>query len=306
MTAPAPQLNRSPKIALVWVVPIVAAAIAGWLLFREWRTRGEEIAVEFSDGDGLQPGQTKVQYKGVEIGTLRQVGLTRDLRAVVARIQLTRRATEIARQGTEFWIVQPEIGFSGVSGLDTLLSGVHIGVRPGKGAPTKEFRGLDAPPVPENTDEGRAFLLDADRLGGLQVRAPVFYRDLKVGEVEAARLAPDSGGVIIRVRIASAYVALVRNNTRFWNAGGAPFQISLFGSGTQKKSLQSVITGAIAFATPDTPEGIAPDGARFILNKDADDDWLKWRPSIPIQAPDTSPAKPDASKMVPGWLEGGG
>lgn len=304
MTAPTPQLKRTPKVPLIWVVPIVAAAIAGWLLFREWRTRGEEITVEFADGSGLEPGQTKVQYKGVEIGTLKQVSLTRDLRAVIAHIQLTRRAALIARQGTEFWIVQPEIGFGGVSGLDTLLSGVHIGLRPGDGAPAKEFRALDAPPAQENTDEGRAFLLETDRLGGLQVKAPVFYRDLKVGEVEAARLAPDATGVLIRVRIGKAYAPLVRTNTRFWNAGGAPFQISLFGGGTQKKSLQSVITGAIAFATPDQPGEISADGARFILNKDADEDWLKWRPVIPVQAPDTSPAKPDPSKVVPGLLEG--
>ncbi|HVU18116.1 MAG TPA: MlaD family protein [Candidatus Didemnitutus sp.] len=304
--AEAPKVTRSPRIPLVWVVPIVAAAVAGWLLFREWRTRGEEITVEFADGTGLEPGQTKVQYKGVEIGTLKQVSLSKDLHDVVAHLQLTRRTSMIARQGTQFWIVQPEIGFSGVSGLDTLLSGVHIGVRPGDGPPVKDFRGLDAPPAPENTEEGRAFLLETDRLGGLQVRAPVFYRDLKVGEVEAARLSPDASGVLIRVRIDKVYVPLVRTNTHFWNAGGAPFQISLFGGGTQKKSLQSVITGAIAFATPDTPGENAADGARFLLYKDADDDWLKWRPSIPIQAPDTSPAKPSPSKVVPGLLGGGG
>src|SRR6185312_13734899 len=100
------------------------------------------------------------------------IGLVKDLKHVVVRLQLRRDAKAIAREGAQFWIVQPEIGFGGISGLDTLLSGAHMGVRLGDGAPTTNFRGLDTPPVQENIEDGRAFILRTDRLGGLQVHAP--------------------------------------------------------------------------------------------------------------------------------------
>jgi paraquat-inducible protein B len=226
------------------------------------------------------------------------------LGGVIVHLQLARNASAIAREGARFWIVQPEIGFGGISGLDTLLSGAHLTVRLGHGPAATDFRGLDAPPATEKTDEGRAFFLQSDRLGGLQLHAPVFYRDVKVGEVETARLGDDATGVWIRIRVQRPYVDLIRANTRFWNAGGAPLQISLFGGGSQRRSLQSILTGAIAFATPEEPSEPAPEGAQFPLAKEADEDWLKWRPRIPINALDAAPEKPAPSKVVPGLLGG--
>jgi len=304
MPAPAPKLSRYPRIPLIWVVPIIAVGVAGWMLYREWRKNGPEIMIEFADGSGLEPGQTKVQYRGVVVGEVKQVALAGDLGGVQVRVQLARDTAAIAREGTRFWIVQPRIGFGGISGLDTLLSGAHLGVTIGRGAPANHFVGLENPPTIEKVDEGRAYRLQTDRLGGLQVRAPVFYRDVKVGEVEVARLADDATGVWVRIRVKAPYVDLVRANTRFWNAGGAQLQISLFGGGGQKKSIQSIITGAIAFATPEESGEQAADGAQFQLYQEADQDWLKWQPRIPIKAEDTVPEKQVDPKMVPELLGG--
>ena len=304
MSAPAAKLSRFPRIPLIWVVPIIALGVAVWMLVREWRSHGTEITIEFADGAGLEPRQTKLEYKGVTVGEVQEVGLSKDLAHVVVRLQLVRDDKAIAREGAQFWIVQPEIGFGGISGLDTLLTGAHMGVRLGTGAPATNFRGLDSPPVQENVEDGRAFVLRTDRLGGLQVHAPVFYRDVKVGEVEAVRLADDSTGVWIRIRVQTAYTNLVRTTTHFWNAGGSPLQISLFGGGSQKKSLQSIITGAVAFATPEEVAEPAADGAQFPLANDVDKDWLKWAPRIPINAPEQAPKKPAATKVMPGLIGG--
>jgi paraquat-inducible protein B len=305
MSAPAPKISRRPRTSLIWVVPVVALGVAAWMLVREWRSHGKEITIEFAEGAGLEPGQTKLEYKGIAIGRVREVGLAQDLGSVIVRVQLARNASDIARTGAQFWIVQPEIGFAGVSGLDTLLSGAHLSVRPGRGAPATHFRGLDDPPAPDNPAEGRAFLLQTDRLGGLQTRAPVYYRDVKVGEVEASRLSDDATGVVIRIRVQQPYIGLIRTNTRFWNAGGSPLQISLFGGGSKKNSFQSIITGAVEFATPEEPAELAAEGAHFLLAKESENEWLKWSPHIPIVAPDTAPTKTPPPKVVPGLLGGG-
>ncbi|MDB6126498.1 MAG: Mammalian cell entry related domain protein [Verrucomicrobia bacterium] len=305
MASPAPKLSRFPRIPIIWFVPVVAVAIAGWMLYREWRSHGPEITIDFADGSGVEPRQTKLEYKGVEVGEVKEVRLGKNLHRVFVRVQLAKNATAVAREGAQFWIVQPEIGFGGVSGLETLLTGAKMGVKLGDGPEATRFHGLEMAPATENVDEGRAFLLKTDRVGGLQVHAPVFYRDVKVGEVETARLAEDSTGVVIRIRVQTAFVPLVRTNTRFWNAGGSPIQFSLFGGGSQKHSLQSVLTGAIGFATPTEPGEIAADGAEFSIAMKPEDDWLKWSPNIAIKAIDPTPEDPAPPGAVPNLLRGG-
>jgi paraquat-inducible protein B len=211
---------------------------------------------------------------------------------VLVQLQLHKNATAIASEGAQFWIVQPEIGFSGVRGLETLLTGARINVRPGKGPPATHFKGLHKSPPVENIEEGRAFLLRGDRLGSLSPGAPVYFREIKVGAVETSRLDDDATGVLVRIRVRQPYVNLIRTNTRFWNAGGVSFKMSLLGAELKSTSLESMFTGGIAFATPDSGRElapIAPDGTLFTLHGEAEKDWLKWQPRIPINSPEESP-----------------
>ena len=193
-----------------------------------------------------------LEYKGVQAGTVEAVELKPGLGGVRVRLRLKKNAASLANAGGRFWIVHPEIGFSGVRGLDTLVTGVRLNVLPGKGPPAEQFTGLEMPPAPDVTDQGRAFLLQSDRLGSLTTGAPVFYREFKVGQVEASRLSDDSTLVLIRIHIDAPYADLVRTSSKFWNTGGFSFKVSLFGGAELKDtSLESLVTGGVAFATPD-------------------------------------------------------
>jgi paraquat-inducible protein B len=123
-------------------------------------------------------------------------------------------------------------------------------------------------------------------LGALLPNAPVSYREVKVGEVEASRLADDATTVLIRIRIYTRYVDLVRTNSQFWNAGGVPLKISLFGTEIKNSSIESLLTGAIAFATPNELGAPASEGAEFKLNNNTEKEWEKWQPKIPIKPSD--------------------
>jgi paraquat-inducible protein B len=290
MTAPAPKITRGPTLPLVWIVPILALVIGAWMVFRQLRHRGPEISIEFADGSGLEPGKTRLEHKGVSVGVVTNVELKEDLSGVVAWLRLERNATGLAREGSQFWMVHPEIGLSGVRGLDPLLTGPRINVRPGRGtAIATHFKGSERSPPPENTGEGRAFMLWAEKLGSLKPGAPVFYREVKVGVVETSRLAEDAASVLVRIRIETPYIDLVRANSVFWNAGGASFKVSLLGAEVKSTSLESLLIGGIAFATPDTLSPVAADGAVFKLHSEADKDWFKWQPRIPINPPNEAP-----------------
>jgi paraquat-inducible protein B len=178
-----------------------------------------------------------------------------------------------------------------VRGLDTLVSGVRLTVLPGKGLPAEHFVGLAKAPAPDIVDQGRTFILQSDRLGSLTSGSPVFYREFKVGEVESSRLSDDSTAVLTRIHLEAPFVDLVRTNTRFWNAGGFSFKVSLFGGAELKNtSLESLVAGGVAFATPDGSAfaPVAPNNTQFVLASEPDKEWLKWSPAIPIKSPDAA------------------
>lgn len=283
---PAPQLSRRVQVPLIWIVPLVALGIAVWMVQREWRQRGPEITIQFRDGTGVQAGQTSLRYKGVNVGTVTGVQLDDDLEHVLVHVRLRREAAGLARRDSQFWIVYPRIGFSGISGLETIIAGVHLNVQPGGGPRASRFVGREQPPARPGDGEGRTFRLMTERLGTMHAGAPVYYRDFQVGEVESIHLRDDARSVVVRVRIEPAYTALVRPHSRFWNAGGVPLQVSLFGAQLDTASLRAFFTGAISFATPDTFEEPAPEGMAFELHASPEDEWLEWSPRIPITVPE--------------------
>jgi paraquat-inducible protein B len=125
----------------------------------------------------------------------------------------------------------------------------------------------------------------------LAPHASVLYKGFKVGEVETSKLTDDAKGVLTRLRIYTPYVNLVRTNTVFWDAGGLSLNVSLFGSSKKTSSLESMISGAVAFATPDEPADPAPEGAQFELNAKAQEKWQKWSPAIEIQSAEAMPTR---------------
>ena len=300
-TVPVPKVSRAPAFSLIWVVPLLALAIGTWMGIRELHKRGPEITIPFANGSGVEAGKTVLEYKGVTAGRVEAVELTPGLGGVSVRLRLHKNAASLACAGARFWIVHPEIGFSGVRRLDTLVTGVRLNVLPGAGPPAEHFTGLDQAPAPKVVDQGRTFVLQSDRLGSLSTGAPVFYRQFKVGQVETSRLSDDSTAVLIRIHLEAPYVDLVRTNTQFWNAGGFSFKVSLFGGAELKDtSLESLMTGGVAFATPDDGP-LAPaaaNDARFVLAAEANKDCLKWSPKIPIKSAETGVE----SRPQPGML----
>jgi paraquat-inducible protein B len=304
-TIPTPKVSRAPAFPLIWVVPLLAVAVGLWMGFRELRNRGPEIVINFADGTGLEAGKSMLEYKGVSAGVVQSVELKHNLQGVSVHVVLKKRAAALANAGGLFWIVHPEIGFSGVHGLDTLVSGVRITVRPGNGAPAKWFRGLDKTPPPEISDQGRTFMVKSDQLGSITSGSPVMYRQFKVGQVEASRLSGDATAVLIRIHLDDPYGDLVRTNTRFWNAGGLSFSLSLLGASVKDSSLESLLSGGIAFATPEEPP-LAPaaaSGTQFDLAPAADKEWLKWAPKIPIKAQESSPQPLSKTALLPNLLK---
>ncbi|HTH61235.1 MAG TPA: MlaD family protein [Paraburkholderia sp.] len=256
------------RMQIVWLVPIVAVLIGGWLAAKAIFEAGPAITISFKTGDGLEAGKTKIKFKDVDIGVVKSVTLSMDHKRVIATGELVKDATSMLVDNTRFWVVRPRISGGTVSGLGTLLSGSYVGMDEGNSKKTRrDFVGLEEPPVFPSDIPGREFVLKSSDMGSLDVGAPVFFRRLQVGQVSSYELNPDGKGVTLHVFVNAPYDGFVRQDTRFWHASGLDVSLSPDGVQINTQSVVSLLIGGVAFETPDsakdTPE--SDSGTSFEL-----------------------------------------
>lgn len=265
--------------ALAWLIPLAALLVASLLVAQSLASRGPRLTLTFADGHGLRTNDPVV-FRGVQVGRIRAVGIAADTQRVRVDIELARDVTFLRR----YWIVRPELSLSRVAGLETIVGPRYIAADTGPrgGAPTGTLERpvtLESPPG-DSSDDGLSLLIRATRVASITPGSPVTYRELAVGTVTAVTLAPDARTVEIAVRINPEHAHLVRANSVFWNVSGIGLDLGLVGGIKLKaESLQTVLAGGLAFATPDTPAEPVTSGTEFTLS-DYDAGYLKWSPDL--------------------------
>ncbi len=278
---PKARVRRRGFFRLIWLVPVIAIAVAAFLVFHRMQDYGPEIVVAFTEGAGLRVGQTPLRYRGVQVGEVTRVSLSPDQAHALVRIRLVKSAEALAREGSTFWIVRPRVGFGQITGLSTVLSGPEIQVIPGKkdAEVKREFTGLESPPV--SAEGGMKFILRAER-PKMRVDAPVYYRGVEVGSVYKLDLSPNSLSADVHIVIFPRYAALVREGSSFWDVSGVTIKGGIFkGLQVDFESLRSFITGGVEFATP-PGTARAKQGTVFFLHDEPKKEWLAWAPKVAI------------------------
>lgn len=258
--------RRKGRFSIVWAIPLLAAAVSVGIAVQRVRTQGPTITILFQAAAGIQEGKTFVKFKDVEIGKVSDVQLTDGFSKVAVTVQMDRSAAGLLVDDTQFWVVEPRVTLSGVSGLGTLLSGNYIGVQPGgSDKERRRFVGLDTPPA--ITDQpGRRFVLKAPDMGSLGIGAPLYFRRLKVGEVASYALAKDGSGVDITVFVFTPYEGYVTSETRFWDASGIDLSLTAEGLDLRTQSLISILAGGIAFDVPSFASATGPVQEDAVFN----------------------------------------
>jgi len=255
---PEPEMRKKKRgISIVWLVPLLALAVGGWLVYKAVTEKGPTITITFKSAAGLEAGKTKIKYKDVELGQVVSIDLDDSLQEVVLKAELVKRAEQFLSQNTRFWVVRARVSAGSVSGLGTLFSGAYIGLDPGAPGPqATHFEGLEIPPVVTTDLPGRHFLLRSASLGSLNIGDPVYFRRIEVGQIVGYKLDEDGQAVTIEIFVHDPHHELVRQNTRFWNASGLDFSIGADGIQVNTESFMSIMIGGIAFDThPDQPLG---------------------------------------------------
>ena len=244
-------IKKARPAWLLWLIPLGAAALCVWFIYRDYVAAGPLITIFFQNCEGLEEGNTQVQYRGAQVGEVKTINLSHDGQRVKVTARLTGSAKSLARVGSLFWIVRPEVKVGGISGLRTIVSGEYVTVQPGNGAPTNIFVAAEEPPAAEEP-EALLITIRSQSTDSLEENSPVFYRGVQVGEV-------------------------------------LDLHIGLFtGAEMSAQSAQTLFSGGIEFATPPEQAEAATNGAVFELNEKPKDAWKDWSPSIPLHLPGQS------------------
>ncbi|WP_159715169.1 PqiB family protein [Geminicoccus flavidas] len=239
------------RFSLIWLVPIVAGLLGIWLAVTTLLEQGPTVRITFQTADGLEAGKTKLKYKDVEIGTVTDVQFSDHFSDVVAVADIDKDAAGLMANGTKLWIVRPQLGISGVSGLGTLLSGSYIAIDPGQGERQESFTGLEEPPPLQSDAPGRRYVLHSETLGSISRGAPISYLGITIGKVLDYRLDAGRSGLIIDIFVNSPHDEMIRDSSRFWNASGIDVSIGGDGVNVKLASLRSLLIGGIEVETPD-------------------------------------------------------
>ncbi len=260
-------INKKRELPLIWLLPLCALLVSGWLIYKTVSEKGPEITINFHSADGLEIDKTKIKYLDVEIGKVTDIAINTDMKTIDVTAEMHKESSSYLTNNSQFWVVRPQIGLSGVTGLGTLMSGAYISIKPEKGKNERHFKGLDTPPVLETNAQGKKFILETTNIGSMGPGTPISFHGIAVGEVLEYELAKNADNIKLTVFVNSPYDQFIRTNTRFWIDSGIDLSAGADGFKLRTGPLISLLAGGIAFRTSpeDKATNIVPENTPFEL-----------------------------------------
>ena len=271
MSTEIPEVEESTKfnfITSIWIVPFIALLIAGWLAYQYYSELGPQIRIIFPTNEGLKAGQSQIKYKEVPIGVVEKITLEENGHGVVVTARMDNSAKPYLNEETKFWIVKPELGLSGVRGLDTLISGTYIGIHSEKGGEFKDtFIGTDHSFL-NNLGGGKYYVLKTPvGISSVTKGTPVYFKNLKVGQVEYVMLDTDNIFVDVIIFVNKEYTEFVHKHTKFWVRSTVDMTFKNGFLDINVAPVTDLLNGAIEFSSPGMDgNSTIPENFTFILH----------------------------------------
>ncbi|XDA98154.1 MlaD family protein [Sulfitobacter sp. LCG007] len=258
------------RASAVWIIPVIALVAALGVAWSSYSARGPLIHITFANGAGIKANETELRYRDVTVGLVEDVDFTPDLLAVVASVRVDKDVAPYIDTSSTFWVVRPEVSARGITGLDTVLTGVFIeGTWDGERGPRREeFNGLSEAPLYRPGSGGLQIALRSTPGGRLTDEVPILFRGIEVGQVGAARISPNGQYAIAEALIDEPYGHLITPATRFWDVSGFTFSVGPSGAEIDFTSIGTLVGGGITFDTFVSGGEQVPEGSIFDVYTD--------------------------------------
>jgi paraquat-inducible protein B len=255
---------------LVWAAPAAALLVVLYLAVTALAHPGVDAVIVFGNGAGATPNDTKVIYRGVQVGHVVKVGLDKDGSSVDVTVRLDGRLRKQLNTSAVFWLEGATFSLTDLSSLRAAVAGVTIDMATGHGGqPQRRFVGLSTPPAVMPDAKGSAFWLKTDNLGPIREGSNITYRGMEVGKVAEVEVRGPND-LRAEMFVFSPYDQLVRPGSLFWSE--TPLKISLSGAAIGASFNPSAALGAVTFETPEEfrGESAAAPGTTFALYANQD------------------------------------
>ncbi|MGD8106585.1 intermembrane transport protein PqiB [Pantoea sp. FN0302] len=246
------KVDQIKRWSPVWIIPLVTVLIGAWILFYHFSHQGPEVTLITTNAEGIVGGKTAIKSRSVDVGVVESAVLTDDLHHVEIKARLNAGMEKLLHGDSAFWVVKPQVGREGITGLGTLLSGAYIELQPGsKGEKPEQYKLLDSPPLAPPDAKGIRIVLDSTKAGQLTPGDPVLFRGYRVGSVETSSFDADKRAMQYQLFVAAPYDRLVTSNVRFWKDSGIAVEMSASGMRVEMGSLTTLFSGGVSFDVPD-------------------------------------------------------
>ncbi len=223
-----------------------------------------------------------IRYQGHQVGEIESVKLDDDLNSVTVKAYIYGNyAAHFTQRDARYFIVDAQISLSGITAPETLIMGPYVSVIPGFDAENSTHFIGDITPSKLIKAGELLFTLTDSSLGSIKAGTPIFFRGLKVGQVDSYALSDTGNSVLIHSHIDSQYSHLINNTSQFWDLSGVKVDIGLFSGATiETGTLETILAGGIGVVTqsPTTTSNQLSSDSQFILQKQFASEWLNWAP----------------------------
>ena len=249
----APRVKESRGIQIlttVWLVPLIAMIIALWLGYQYYAKIGSTIQISFRSNAGLVENQSLIKMRDVTIGMVTHISLSDNGKGVIIKARMNKEINNYLNEKAKFWIVHPNVGSQGISGLDTIVSGSYIELFGKKEEETTHhYIGLEEPPI---NDEARGiyYQLSAPKSYNISEGSNVYYRMLKVGRVQRVGVSPDGGHVNFTLFVKEKYVHYVNSKSKFYTRSTFSLDLSKGSLDISIAPISQLVHGGISIYTP--------------------------------------------------------
>ena len=239
------------RISIVWIVPLVALIVVLVIAWRSYAERGPVIEISFENAAGVKEGSTELRYRDVAIGLVEEVSFTEGLGRVLVSVRVDKDVAPFIDDEARFWVVRPQVTTQGVSGLNTVLSGVYIeGLWDDQPAGhVGRFEGLPDAPLERQGQDGLKLTLRASGRASLIENTPILYRGVTVGRVGKPSITEDGSSAQAEAMVFEPHDRLVTSSTRFWDTSGFSFSLGPNGAALDFSSVASLVAGGVTFET---------------------------------------------------------
>jgi len=244
------KIKKSEVSFMVWIVPLLALIVGGWLIYQYYAKQGPMITITFKNSGGLEPRQSQVKFRDVKVGTVEKVEILKQKEGVKVYARINKDVTPFLNENAKFWIVKPEIDIGKVRGLDALMSGAYIQLYSKLGKEEKrEFKGLSEPPLSFQEESGTTYKLISETSYDFNEGTPVYFKQIIVGHVKKVNITKDAKEVEIYIFVKEPYDKYITVNTKFWSLKNFTIDLTDRGLEVESGSLTQLLLGGIEFDT---------------------------------------------------------